>query len=93
MTLEYAIVGTGEPAVCIQGAFVAGGFQSLVEESSLVSRYRLITYHRRGYLGSGRISTPYASVCRPSAAGRWKPWRPTTRPRTIWPPPARQRRS
>ncbi len=57
-TLEYAVVGTGEPVVCLHGAFVADAFQPLLSEPSLADRYRLITYHRRGYAGSIRRPGP-----------------------------------
>lgn len=53
--LEYEASGTGEPVVFIHGAFIANTFRSLLAEPSLVSRYRLILYHRRGYAGSSRV--------------------------------------
>ena len=53
--LEYAVTGTGEPVICIHGAFVADTFQPLRTEPSLASRHQLITYHRRGYAGSSRV--------------------------------------
>ena len=53
-TLEYAVTGTGEPVMCIHGAFIADTFQPLLAEPSLSRRYQLITYHRRGYGGSSR---------------------------------------
>ena len=52
ITLEYEDSGAGEPVVCIHGAFIADAFRPLLAERSLASRYRLITYHRRGYGGS-----------------------------------------
>jgi pimeloyl-ACP methyl ester carboxylesterase len=58
LTLTYAVAGAGEPVVCIHGAFVADAFQPLVAEPSLAARYRLITYHRRGYGGSDPASGP-----------------------------------
>ena len=53
-TLAYTITGTGEPVVCIHGAFIADTFRPLLAEPRLSSRYQLITYHRRGYGGSSR---------------------------------------
>jgi pimeloyl-ACP methyl ester carboxylesterase len=53
-TLAYAVTGAGAPVVCIHGAFIADTFQPLLAEPRLASRYRLITYHRRGYGGSRR---------------------------------------
>jgi len=61
-TLKYAVIGTGEPVVCIHGAFVADLFQPLLTEPSLAGRYQLITYHRRGYVGSSRTSGPTSIV-------------------------------
>jgi pimeloyl-ACP methyl ester carboxylesterase len=50
--LEYEDSGVGEPVVCIHGAFIADAFRPLLSESSLADRYRLISYHRRGYVRS-----------------------------------------
>ena len=47
--LEYTDQGEGEPVLCIHGAFVPDAFVPLVRESLLADRYRLVTYHRRGY--------------------------------------------
>ena len=56
ITLEYDDTGAGEPVVCIHGAFVADTFRPLLSEPALASRYRLITYHRRGYVGSRAVA-------------------------------------
>ena len=56
--LEYEVSGTGEPVVFIHGAFIADTFRPLLVEPNLVGRYRLILYHRRGYVGSSRASGP-----------------------------------
>jgi pimeloyl-ACP methyl ester carboxylesterase len=53
VVLEYEDLGAGEPVVCVHGAFIADTFRPLLAERSLADRYRLITYHRRGYVGSG----------------------------------------
>jgi pimeloyl-ACP methyl ester carboxylesterase len=60
--LEYEVSGTGEPAVFIHGALTADTFRPLLAEPSLVGRYRLILYHRRGYAGSSRASGPVSIV-------------------------------
>lgn len=62
--LEYNDLGAGEPVVFIHGAFIAEGFQPLLAEPVLAERYRLISYHRRGYGGSSRTTEPvtFASV-------------------------------
>jgi pimeloyl-ACP methyl ester carboxylesterase len=52
IALEYTDSGSGEPVVCIHGAFIADTFQPLLSVPSLADRYRLISYHRRGYVGS-----------------------------------------
>jgi pimeloyl-ACP methyl ester carboxylesterase len=54
--------GTGEPVVFIYGAFMADTFRPLVDEPGLTERYRLITYHRRGYVGSSRADRPLSVV-------------------------------
>lgn len=56
ITLEYEDSGTGEPVICIHGAFIADTFRPLQFERSIADRYRLISYHRRGYVGSGPIA-------------------------------------
>jgi pimeloyl-ACP methyl ester carboxylesterase len=53
VALEYDDSGRGEPVVCIHGAFLADPFRPLRSERALSERYRLITYSRRGYGGSG----------------------------------------
>jgi len=57
-TLEYEVAGTGEPVVFIHGALIADAFRPLVAQPSLAQHYQLITYHRRGYVGSSRPSGP-----------------------------------
>jgi pimeloyl-ACP methyl ester carboxylesterase len=52
ITLEYEDSGGGEPVLCIHGAFIADTFVPLLSQRDLATRYRLITYNRRGYIGS-----------------------------------------
>jgi pimeloyl-ACP methyl ester carboxylesterase len=52
ITFEYEDTGAGEPLLCIHGALIADPFRPLLAERSLASRFRLISYHRRGYVGS-----------------------------------------
>ena len=52
ITLEYEVSGTGEPVVLIHGALIADSFRPLLTEPVIAHRYRLIIYHRRGYMGS-----------------------------------------
>jgi pimeloyl-ACP methyl ester carboxylesterase len=56
--LTYEVSGTGEPVVFIHGAFIADTFRPLLAEASLADRYRLILYHRRGYVRSSRGDGP-----------------------------------
>jgi pimeloyl-ACP methyl ester carboxylesterase len=53
VALEYEDAGRGEPVVFVHGAFLADAFRPLRAEHALTDRYRLITYSRRGYGGSG----------------------------------------
>jgi pimeloyl-ACP methyl ester carboxylesterase len=52
--IEYEVHGEGQPVLLIHGAIVADSFLPLVEQPVL-SGYRLIRYHRRGY---GRSDPP-----------------------------------
>jgi pimeloyl-ACP methyl ester carboxylesterase len=64
--LEYEVGGSGAPVVFIHGALIADAFRPLLSEPVLNDRYRLILYHRRGYLGSSRTPGP-DSVARQAA--------------------------
>jgi pimeloyl-ACP methyl ester carboxylesterase len=55
--LEYDMTGEGE-AVLMISPVVADGFLPLLSEPSLTERYRLITYHKRGWVGSTRGDLP-----------------------------------
>lgn len=57
-TLEYEVSGRGESVVLIHGALIADTFQPLLAEPSLAGRYQLISYHRRGYVGSAHTPSP-----------------------------------
>ena len=56
--LEYKVSGTDEPMVFIHGALIADSFRPLLTEPVLSHRCRLITYHRRGYMGSSHTTVP-----------------------------------
>lgn len=58
VTLEYEVLGTGEPAVFIHGSFIVDSFRPLLAEPAVASRYRLVHYHRRGYMGSNSSDAP-----------------------------------
>jgi pimeloyl-ACP methyl ester carboxylesterase len=58
-TVEYEILGSGEPILLIHGAMVADAMRPLVEEETLGGHYRLIIYHRRGVGGSDKPPSPY----------------------------------
>jgi pimeloyl-ACP methyl ester carboxylesterase len=55
--LEYDVTGSGEPVLLISPV-VADGFLPLVAERALAGRYRLITYHKRGWAGSTHTPPP-----------------------------------
>jgi pimeloyl-ACP methyl ester carboxylesterase len=56
--LEYEIRGNGEPVVLVHHGAGADWFRPLLEEPTLIGRFRLLTYHRAGYAGSGRLTPP-----------------------------------
>jgi pimeloyl-ACP methyl ester carboxylesterase len=58
ITLEYEVAGSGEPVVFIHGVLIADAFRPLLVEARLAGRHRLITYHRRGYMGSSLTPGP-----------------------------------
>ena len=55
--LEYEVIGDGEPVLMIS-PLIADGFQPLVSERALTERCQLITYHRRGWVGSTHTPPP-----------------------------------
>jgi 3-oxoadipate enol-lactonase len=54
--LEYRTVGAGEPVVLVHAGVFADWFEPLLAEPALASRHRLVSYHRVGYAGSGRVA-------------------------------------
>lgn len=58
-TLEYEILGSGEPVLLIHGVLVADAFRPLVEADGLADRYKLVVYHRRGVAGSDGVTPPF----------------------------------
>src|SRR4051794_13622467 len=55
--LDYDVVGSGEPVLFISPV-LADGFLPLFSESTLADRYRLIRYHKRGWVGSTHTLAP-----------------------------------
>ena len=55
ITLEYEVGGNpdGEPVLWISPV-LPDGFVPLFHESAVTDRYRLIRYHKRGWVGSTR---------------------------------------
>ena len=47
--LVYEEDGFGEPVVFIHGVLISDAFRPLLGERVLTDRYRLVSYHRRGY--------------------------------------------
>ncbi|MDF2759006.1 MAG: alpha/beta hydrolase fold protein, partial [Thermomicrobiales bacterium] len=52
--LEYEVCGSGEPVLLIHGGILAEAFAPLLDVTALTERYRVISYHRRGFAGSAR---------------------------------------
>ena len=57
VNLEYQLTGQGEPVLLISPV-VADGFLPLLSEPCLAHEYRLITYHKRGWVGSTHTPGP-----------------------------------
>lgn len=57
ITLEYEVVGSGEPVLLVS-PLLADGFLPLLSEPALAQSYRLIRYHKRGWAGSMRVPGP-----------------------------------
>src|SRR5512146_2788590 len=57
--IEYEVFGSGEPVLLIHLSLIADGLaRPLLSQAELASRYQLIHYHRRGYMGSMLGSDP-----------------------------------
>ncbi len=58
--LEYQLRGTGagEPVVLIHWGVAATWAEPLLDQPALASRYQLLSYHRAGFAGSGRLQGP-----------------------------------
>jgi pimeloyl-ACP methyl ester carboxylesterase len=51
--IEYEVHGNGEPVLLLHLGLVADGLaRPLLAQPELASRYQLVHYHRRGYMGS-----------------------------------------
>jgi pimeloyl-ACP methyl ester carboxylesterase len=55
--LEYEVKGSGEPVLLIDPV-VPGAVVSFLSAPALVDRYRLIRYHKRGWVGSTHTAPP-----------------------------------
>ena len=58
LELEYETRGNGEPVVLVHAGIFADWFKPLLDEPALGGRYRVVSYHRVGYAGSGRLAGP-----------------------------------
>lgn len=56
--LEYQVRGVGEPVVLVHAGIFADWFTPLVEALAIAGPYRVVSYHRVGYAGSGRLAGP-----------------------------------
>lgn len=66
--LEYEVKGSGEPLLLISPV-LADGFRPLLSQPALAGRYRLITYHKRGWLGSTHAPPPVSIADHAADAG------------------------
>src|SRR4051794_23304458 len=57
VSLEYDVVGSGEPVLLISPV-LADGFLPLLSEPVLADRHQLIRYHKRGWVGSTHTVPP-----------------------------------
>lgn len=57
LELEYEVHGSGEPLLLISPV-LADGFVPLLAERELADRYRVVVYHKRGWVGSTRTPGP-----------------------------------
>lgn len=64
--LEYETRGSGELVVLVHAGIFADWFKPLLAEPTLTGRYRVTSYHRAGYAGSGR---PAGSISIAQQAG------------------------
>ena len=55
--IEYEVSGSGEPLLLISSV-IADGFTPLLSDPALADRYKLISYHRRGWVGSTPTAMP-----------------------------------
>jgi len=58
--LECDVKGSGDPLLLIHGSILADGLSALLNEPAIVSSYRVIAYHRRGFAGSDRAVAPFS---------------------------------
>ncbi len=68
--LEYELHGDGEPVMLIHPGIFADWFTPLLREPALISRYRLVHYHRAGCAGSSRVAGP-VSLAQQAAHSRF----------------------
>ena len=54
--LEYEMRGAGEHVVFVHHGAGADWFSPLFDEPALAGRFRLLRYHRAGYVGSSRLT-------------------------------------
>ena len=69
LELEFEIRGVGEPVLLMHAGVCADFFLPLMEEPALFEQYRLVRYHRAGYVGSTRLPGP-VSIADQGAHGR-----------------------
>jgi pimeloyl-ACP methyl ester carboxylesterase len=58
VALDYETWGAGEPVVLVHAGIFADWFKPLRDVPALAGRHRVLSYHRVGYAGSGRVTGP-----------------------------------
>src|SRR5215212_1302132 len=55
--LEYEVTGSGEPVLFISPV-VADGFVPVLAQPGMADHHQLVTYHKRGWVGSTHTEPP-----------------------------------
>jgi pimeloyl-ACP methyl ester carboxylesterase len=55
LELEYELRGSGDPVVLVHCGVSGAWAEPLLDQPTLPNRYRLLSYHRAGFGGSGRV--------------------------------------
>jgi len=67
--IEYQVQGSGDPLLLIHGGILADSNAPLCVEPAISDSYCVISYHRRGFANSARVSAPF-TIGQHAADGR-----------------------